>query len=50
MKYGAATVENMECPQNIRNGISFDPAIPGLGIQPKDYETPKQKKYAPLCL
>ena len=47
MQTGAATVENsMEFPQKIKNGTAFDPAMPLLGLYPKDPETPIQKN---LC-
>ena len=37
MQTGAATLENsMEVPQKITNRITLDPAIPLLGIYPKD--------------
>ena len=47
MQIGEATVENsMEFPQKTKNGIAFDPAIPLLGLYPKNPETPIQKN---LC-
>ena len=47
MQTGAATVENsMEFPQKIKMELPFDPAIPLLGIYPKNPETPIQKN---LC-
>ena len=47
MQTGAATVENsMEFPQKTENGTAFDPAIPLLGLYPKNPETPIQKN---LC-
>ena len=47
MQTGAATVENsMEFPQKTKNGTAFDPAIPLLGLYPKNPETPIQKN---LC-
>ena len=40
MKTGAATVESsMEFPQKTKNGTAFDPAIPLLGLYPKNPET-----------
>ena len=46
MQTGEATVENsMEFPQKTKNG-SFEPAIPLLGLYPKNLETPIQKN---LC-
>ena len=33
----------MEFPQKIKNGTAFDPAMPLLGLYPKDSETPIQK-------
>ena len=40
MQTGAATVENsMEFPQKTKNGMAFDPAIPLLGLYPKNCET-----------
>ena len=48
MQIGAATVENnMEFPQKAKNGTAFDPAIPLLGLYPKNPETPIQKN---LCI
>ena len=47
MQTGEATVENsMEFPQKTKNGLPFDPAIPLLGLYPKNPETPIQKN---LC-
>ena len=47
MQTGEATVENiMEFPQKTKNGTAFDPAIPLLGLYPKNPETPIQKN---LC-
>ena len=48
MQTGAATVENsMEFPQKkLRMELPFDPAIPLLGIYPKNPKTPMQKN---LC-
>ena len=44
MQIGEATVENtMEFPQKTKNGIALDPAIPLLGLYPKNPETPIQK-------
>ena len=44
MQTGAATVENsMEFLQKSKNGIAFEPAIPLLGLYPKNPETPIQK-------
>ena len=44
MQTGTATVENsMKFPQKIKNGTAFDPAIPLLGIYPKNPKTPVQK-------
>ena len=43
MQTGAATVENMEFPQKIKNGTAFDPMIPVLGIYPNNSETLLQK-------
>ena len=40
MQTGAATVESsMKIPQQIKNGSAFDPAIPLLGIYPKEPKT-----------
>ena len=37
MQTGAATVENsMEFPQNLKMELPFDPAIPLLGLYPKN--------------
>ena len=49
MQTGAATVENsMEFPQKkLRMELPFDPAIPLLGIYPKNPKTPMQKN---LCM
>ena len=47
MQTGEATVENsMEFPQNLKMELPFDPAIPLLGLYPKNPETPIQKN---LC-
>ena len=44
MQTGAATVENsMEFPQKTKMELPFDPAIPLLGLYPKNPETPIQK-------
>ena len=48
MQTGAATVENsIEFPQKLKMELPFDPAIPLLGLYPKNPETPIQKK---LCI
>ena len=48
MQAGTATVENsMEFPQKTCNGTAFDPAIPLLGLYPKNSETPIHKN---LCI
>ena len=40
MPFGTATIESsMEIPQIIKNGSAFDPAIPLLGIYPKEPKT-----------
>ena len=47
MQTGAATVENsMEFPQKLKMELSLDPAIPLLGLYPKNPETLIQKN---LC-
>ena len=47
MQTGVATVQNsMEFPQKTKNGTALDPAIPLLGLYPKNPKTPIQKK---LC-
>ena len=47
MQTGAATVENsMEFPQKLKMELPFDPAIPLLGLYPKNPETPIQNN---LC-
>ena len=47
MHTGAATVENsMNFLKNIKMELPFDPAIPLLGLYPKNPETPIQKN---LC-
>ena len=44
MQTGEATVENsMEFPQKTKMGLLFGPAIPLLGLYPKNPETPIQK-------
>ena len=44
MQTGEATVENsMEFPQKTKNGTALDPAIPLLGLYPKNPKTPIQK-------
>ena len=45
---GVATVENsMEFPQNLKMELPFHPAIPLLGMYPKNPETSIQKN---LCI
>ena len=47
MQTGAATVENsIEFLQKLKMELPFDPAIPLLGLYPKNPETPIQKN---LC-
>ena len=47
MQTGEATVENsMEFPQKTKKELPFDPAIPLLGLYPKNPGTPIQKN---LC-
>ena len=47
MQTGAAAVENsVEFPQKLKLDLPFDPAIPLLGLYPKNPETPTQKN---LC-
>ena len=47
LQTGAATVENsMNFLKNLKMELPFDPAIPLLGLYPKDSETPIQKN---LC-
>ena len=47
MRTGEATVENsMEFPQKLKMEVPFDPAIPLLGLYPKNPETPIQQN---LC-
>ena len=44
MEIGAATVENsMENHQKIKLELLYDPAIPHLGIYPKEIKSPSQK-------
>ena len=44
MQTGEVTVENgMEFPQKTKMELPFDPAIPLLGLYPKNPETPVQK-------
>ena len=52
MQNGAATVENsMEFPQKLKMELPFDPAIPLLGIYPKNPETPIQKNlFTPMFI
>ena len=52
MQTGAATVENsMEFPQKLKMELPFDPAIPLLGLYPKNPETPIQKNlYTPMFI
>ena len=41
MQTCATTMENsMKFPQKTKNGTAFDPAIPLLGLYPKNPETP----------
>ena len=47
MQTGATTVENsVEFPQKTKRELTFDSAIPLLGLYPKNPETPIQKN---LC-
>ena len=47
MQTGEATVENsMDFLRKLKMGLPFDPAIPLLGLYPKNPETPIQKN---LC-
>ena len=46
MQTGAVIEENKEFPQKTKMELPFDPAIPLLGLHPKDPETPIQKN---LC-
>ena len=49
MQTGEATVENsMEFPQKTKKELPFDPAIPLLGLYPKNPETPIQKNLCTL--
>ena len=52
MQTGAATVENsMEVPQKTKMELPFDPAIPLLGLYPKNPETPIQNNLCtPMCI
>ena len=44
MQTGAATMENsMEFLRKLKMELPFDPAIPLLGLYPKNPETPIQK-------
>ena len=43
---GTATVE---LPQKTKNGTAFDPAIPWLGLNPKNPEIAIKRTYAPQC-
>ena len=48
---GTDTVKNhMEFPQKTKNGIAFDPAIPMLGIYPKNPDTPIRENVCTLML
>ena len=47
---GADSVENsMEFLKKLKMVLCFDPAIPLLGLYPKNPETPTQRTYAPKC-
>ena len=47
LQTGATTMENsMEFPQKTKNGTPFDPAVPLLGLYPKNPKSPIQKN---LC-
>ena len=47
MQAGTATVENcMEFPEETKDGTALEPAIPLLGLYPKNPESPIQKN---LC-
>ena len=49
LQTGATSMENnMEFPQKTKNGSAFDPAIPLLGLYPKNAETPIQKNLCTL--
>ena len=49
MQTDEATVENsMEFPHKTKNRTAFDPAIPLLGLYPKNPETPIQKNLCTL--
>ena len=52
MQTGVATVENnMEFPQKTKNGTPYYPAIPLLGIYPKNPETPIPKNlFTPMFI
>ena len=44
------TMENsMEFSQETKNGTAFDPAIPWLGLNPKNPEIAIKRTYAPQC-
>ena len=51
MQTGAATVENsIEFLSKLKMELTFDPAIPLLGLYPKNPETPIQKNLCtPMC-
>ena len=44
MQTGEATVENSSFLRKLKMEVPFDPAIPLLGLYPKNPETPIQKK------
>ena len=45
LQTGTTTMENsMEFPQKTKNGTAFGPAIPLLGLYPKNPETPNPKE------
>ena len=51
MQTGAATVENsMELPQKVKVDLSYNPAIPVLGIYSKKPKTLILKKCTPMCI
>ena len=50
MQTGAATLENMEVPQKVKNGSPYDPAIIPPDIYPKNIKHYLKRIHAPQCL
>ena len=50
MQIDAATMKNsMEVPQKIRTGLPYNPAIPLLGVYPKELKSESQRDISTCC-